>query len=78
MINVDKYIGLFVGIMVLFLVVSALWGTVADAGDTLNSTLTANGQGTIGALLAGSGVVFTLIAVGLLVLIIRASMHKGK
>jgi len=62
-----KYTGVFIGITVAFIVVAALYPTAATAGDDLN----ASGL-PLGTLFVGGGVVFVVIAAGILFAVLKA------
>ena len=64
--NIWKYVGVFIGIIVLFLIVAELYPTAADAGDDLN----ASGM-PLGSLFVSGGVVFVIIAAGILFAVLK-------
>lgn len=64
--NIWKYVGVFIGIIVLFLIVAELYPTAADAGDTLN----ASGM-PLGSLFVSGGVIFVIIAAGILFAVLK-------
>ena len=77
-ISVGRYQSLFLGIVVLFILVGALWPVATDAGSDLNASLNENGQATIGAYFAPSGIVFKLVAIGLFIAVITVAIGKVK
>jgi len=76
--NIGKYQGLFLGIVVLFILVSALWPVATDAGSDLNASMAENGQSTIGGYFAPSGIVFKLVAIGMFIAVITVAISGVK
>ena len=66
--SIWKYVGLFIGITVLFLIVADLYPTAADAGDDLNAS-----GFPLGTLFVTGGVVFIVIAAAILMGVLKAS-----
>lgn len=64
--SVWKYVGLFIGITVLFLIVADLYPTAADAGDSLNES-----GFPLGSLFVTGGVVFIVIAAAILMGVLK-------
>ena len=77
-ISVGRYQSLFLGIVVLFIMVAALWPVATEAGSDLNVSLNANGQSTIGAYFASSGIVFKLVAIGLFIAVVTVAISGVK
>ena len=61
-----KYIGIFIGVTVLFLVVAELYPEAADAGDDLNESGLP-----LGSLFVSGGVVFVILAAGILYAVLK-------
>jgi len=66
--SIWKYVGLFIGITVLFLIVAELYPTAADAGDDLNAS-----GFPLGTLFVTGGVVFIVIAAAILMGVLKSS-----
>ena len=66
--SIWKYVGLFIGITVLFLIVAELYPTAADAGDDLNAS-----GFPLGTLFVTGGVVFIVIAAAILMGVLKNS-----
>jgi len=66
--SIWKYVGLFIGITVLFLIVAELYPTAADAGDDLNAS-----GFPLGSLFVTGGVVFIVIAAAILMGVLKNS-----
>jgi len=66
--SIWKYVGLFIGITVLFLIVADLYPTAADAGDDLNAS-----GFPLGSLFVTGGVVFIVIAAAILMGVLKAA-----
>ena len=64
--SIGKWIGVFIGITVLFLVVAELYPEASDAGDDLNESGLP-----LGSLFVGGGVVFVILAAGILFVVIK-------
>lgn len=64
--NIWKYIGVFIGVTVLFLVVAELYPEAADAGDSLNESGIP-----LGTLFVSGGVVFVILAAAILYAVIK-------
>ena len=76
-INVGKYQALFLGIVVLFILVGALWPVATEAGQSLNDSIGV-AQPTIGAYFLPSGIVFKLVAIGLFIAVITVAIGGMK
>ena len=68
--NIWTIVGGFIGLVVMFLIVAELYPTMADAGDTLNSSGIP-----LGTLFVSGGVVFVLIAAGVLYAVFKNVAH---
>ena len=66
--NVWKYVGVFIGVVVLFLIVAELYPEAASAGDSLNES-----GNPLGSLFVSGGVIFVIIAAGLLFVVIKGA-----
>lgn len=66
--NIMKWVWIFVGIVVLFTVIAQLYPDAAAAGDDLNAS-----GFPLGSLFVGGGIVFLILAVGVI-----AAVIKGK
>ena len=66
--SIWKYVGLFIGITVLFLVVAELYPTAGDAGDDLNES-----GFPLGSLFVTGGVVFIVVAAAILMGVLKKS-----
>jgi len=66
--SIWKYVGLFIGITVLFLIVADLYPTAADAGDDLNAS-----GFPLGSLFVTGGVVFIVVAAAILMGVLKAA-----
>lgn len=72
--SVDYWIYLIIGVVVLFTVVAQLYPTLVTAGDSLNASGIP-----LGTFFASGGLIFLLLAVGLLILIVKSFMgHTHK
>ena len=69
--TISGYIELFLLVVVLFIIVSELLPEAQDAGDTLNESGIP-----LGGFFAGSGVLWLIIAAGLIILIYKSFMGK--
>jgi len=66
--SVMKYVGLFIGVTILFLVVAELYPTAGAAGDDLNAS-----GFPLGSLFVTGGVVFIVIAAAILMGVLKKS-----
>ena len=64
--SIWKYVGIFIGVTVLFLIVAELYPTAADAGDDLNAS-----GFPLGSLFVTGGVVFIVLAAAILMGILK-------
>lgn len=64
----SEYVGLFIGITVLFLIVAELYPTAGDAGDDLNAS-----GFPLGSLFVTGGVVFIVVAAAILMGVLKKS-----
>ena len=69
--TIEKYIGVGIGMVVLFLVIAAIYPDMADAGDDLNAS-----GFPLGSLFVGGGVVFIILAAGLLFAVMKGVKQK--
>lgn len=67
MLDIYKYISLFIGVILLFLVLAELVPEAMDAGDDLNES----GM-PLGDLFASTGAVFVILAAGILLVVVGA------
>jgi uncharacterized membrane protein len=72
--DVNKYVTVIVSMIVLFVVVAALLPTLKASGQDLNTSI----GGTIGGIFGTAGVLWTLLAVGILVVVIYAILPKKR
>lgn len=71
--TIEKYIMIFVLIVVLFKIVAALFPEAQSAGDELNSS----GM-PLGSFFASGGIIWLLVAAGLLFLVYKSFMSSHK
>lgn len=69
----NKYVQAFIGLIILFAVVTGLYPTLVIYGNNLSTSGIP-----FGSLFANGGLVFILIAVGLLLAVIALVMPSGK
>jgi len=72
--DVNKYVTVIVSMIVLFVVVAALLPTLKASGQDLNESI----GGTIGGIFGTTGILWTLLAVGILVVVIYAILPKKR
>jgi len=78
-VGISEILTLMIGFFVLFLVVEALYSTVNDAVDSLNSTMTTAGYSTAGNLVVYGWKVFQyVIGLGALILAGAVIVKKAK
>ena len=78
-IGISEIVGLMIGFFVLFLVVEALYGTVNDAVNDLNTTMHTEGYETAGTLVVRGWQVFQyVIGLGALILAGAVIVKKAK
>ena len=70
---IEKWILMFVLIVVLFMAVAELYPTAADAGDDLNASGIP-----LGSFFVGGGILWLIVAAGLLFVVVRSVMGKTK
>jgi hypothetical protein len=66
--SIWNYFYVFIGMTILFLGVAELYPTAADAGDNLSDSGIP-----LGSLLAGGGVVFLILAAGIVFVVIKSA-----
>jgi len=66
--SIWKYVGTFIGITVLFLIVAQLYPTAGTAGDSLNAS-----GFPLGSLFVTGGVVFVVIAAAILMGVLKGA-----
>ena len=64
--SIWKYVGIFIGVTVLFLIVAELYPTAASAGDDLNTS-----GFPLGSLFVTGGVVFIVLAAAILMGVLK-------
>ena len=67
--TIEKYVVIFLMVVVLFKVVATLIPEAMDAGDEINDT-----NAPLGTLFASNGVVWILVMAGLLILLVKSFM----
>lgn len=76
-----KYVDLFLGIVVIFYLVGALWSPASSAGNSLQTSMVAGGvDATTAGFFNGGGIIFKLVAIGLMIYFIyqAVSQVQGK
>ena len=72
-----KYVELFLGIVVIFYLVGALWSPASTAGNALNASMIAGGIDTTTAgFFTGGGIIFKLVAIGLMIYFIYQAVAQ--
>jgi uncharacterized membrane protein len=72
--EINKYVTIIVGMIILFIVVGALFPTLQASGQTLNESI----GGTIGGIFGTAGALWTIFAVGILVAVVYALLPKKR